>query len=351
MEGATSTGVPPPALAGPASVVEFDPLLDDAGAEAMLTLSDRFGGYGMYSNEGFDTAYAPDVPQRMDAVLNYLAGKAVTDEDVAAVAARTNYFRETYAYGEDILAPGIEPFRTHEGLVEAARALHGRDLIVPAIVYANILVPGQELATHTDVPEFRGANRKITPQWLLVVMRHAGLFEAWRMPIATGIAYFGRAGGGALHYFPDGADGPAARFATEHNTAVLLDTDSVFHGVDRVRGADEDVVGALRPGQRLVPDGGQWRVVDPDHPDRPVATYDDGEVRLSVSWKAYCFEDEADRRRWEGHHDDLDLHVVLDRLESDLRARDALDGPRPEPAAFAAMLIDHYISFPPPTLT
>ena len=45
-------------------------------------------------------------------------------------------------------------------------------------------------AVHTDVPEFRGANRKVIPQWLLVVMHHAGLFESWRMPIATGIAYF-----------------------------------------------------------------------------------------------------------------------------------------------------------------
>ena len=53
-------------------------------------------------------------------------------------------------------APGIEPFLHHEGFVEAARALHGRDVIVPAIVYANLLLPGQELAVHTDVPEFRG---------------------------------------------------------------------------------------------------------------------------------------------------------------------------------------------------
>jgi hypothetical protein len=50
------------------------------------------------------------------------------------------------------------------------------------------MVPGQELALHTDVPEFRGANRKLHPQWLLVAMRHSGLFEDWRMPIATGVA-------------------------------------------------------------------------------------------------------------------------------------------------------------------
>ena len=30
---------------------------------------------------------------------------------------------------------------------------------------------------HTDVPEFRGLNRKIVPQWLLVVMHHSGCFD------------------------------------------------------------------------------------------------------------------------------------------------------------------------------
>ena len=55
------------------------------------------------------------------------------------------------------------------------------------IVYANVVLPGQELSVHTDVPEFRGANRKHEPEWLLVVMPLSGLFERWRMPIATGV--------------------------------------------------------------------------------------------------------------------------------------------------------------------
>ena len=82
--------------------------------------------------------------------------------------------------------------------------LFGNPVIVPAIAYANILVPGQVLAMHTDVGEFRGANRKVVPQWLIVVMHHSGLFEDHRMPIATMISYFGTNEGGALRYLPDG---------------------------------------------------------------------------------------------------------------------------------------------------
>ena len=86
---------------------------------------------------------------------------------------------------------GIESFAAHPLILQSAKSLSGAAIIVPAIVYANILVPGQELAIHTDVPEFRGLNRKNTPQWLLVCMLHSKLFESWRVPIMTCVAWFG----------------------------------------------------------------------------------------------------------------------------------------------------------------
>lgn len=165
-------------------------------------------------------------------------------------------------------------------------------MTVPAIVYANILLPGQELAVHTDVPEFRGANRRIVPQWLLVVMRHSELFESWRMRIATAVAYFGDAEGG-----------------------------------DRwtVRAADAA-----------------------DAADGPVAEYRTSDLRYSVSWKAYCFADETERDAWATHHDDLTLDHILDTLETDLRSRGHIDGPRPPAPTFGKLLIDTYIRFPTP---
>jgi hypothetical protein len=176
-------------------------------------------------------------------------------------------------------------------------------------------------------------------------MHHSGLFEAWRMPIATAISYFGAGEGGALRFHPDGIDAPPSHIATAHDTAVLLDTDSVFHGVERVTGGDEDAVTRLRPGMRLEPAGKlDWVVCGPDG---EVARYADHEIRFSVSWKAYCFADEAERDAWRTHGDDLSLDTILDRLEADARDRGALDGPRPEPEEFAKLLIRTYIEFPP----
>ena len=40
-----------------------------------------------------------------------------------------------------------------------------------------LILPGQELPMHLNVPYFWGADRNSLPHWLLVVMKNSGLFE------------------------------------------------------------------------------------------------------------------------------------------------------------------------------
>ncbi len=326
--------------------VRFDRLFDDAGAEAIVHLCERFGRYGMYSQENVESEIGQGLTQRHDAVLNYMRSggmRGERDAPVAELATRTNYFREEYAYGTEPLIAGIEPFLFHEGFVDAARRIHGRAVIEPAIVFANLMVPGQELALHTDVPEFRGVNRKLHPQWLLVAMRHSELFEDWRMPIATGVAWFHDCDGGEFTFYPDGAAAAPEHHKVVYNTALLLDTDSVFHGVDRVADRDRELP-SLRPGMQLVFDGdGRWSVRDGEH---DVAQYRWDELRFSVSWKAYCFTDEAERDAWRTHTDDLDLDSTLATLVDDLRDRGRITTETPPARELALTIIDEYIRFP-----
>jgi hypothetical protein len=289
-----------------------------AAADSVLRLCEGYGSYGSYAEEATnEVAFAPSIAQRFDAAANFVktGGRFARREDPAVLAARTNYFRETYAYGET-RTEGSESLLHHEGLIEAAQKVHDRPLVVPNIVYANLLVPGQELAVHTDVPEFRGANRKRYPQWLLVVMP----------------------------YYPHGPDAPAETLSPSHNTAIVLDSDSVFHGVDRI--TETQPLPALRPGMHLTWEDDQtWRV---GPPEAPLARYRWDEVRFSVSWKAYCYADEAERRATQEHDDDLELSQILGRLVDDLRQRERLSGDVPGDEELALLLIEEYIRFPAP---
>jgi hypothetical protein len=207
------------------------------------------------------------------------------------------------------------------------------------------MVPGQELAVHTGVPEFRGCNRKVMPQWLLVVMHHSGLFDDWRLPIATGIAWFHDSDGGELVYWPDGPAGERRVHDVRHNTAMVLDTDSVFHGVDRIADVDEAAMPRLRPGMTLDFAGaGTWQVREPD--GTVVVDYPWDALRFSVSWKAYCFRDEAERDAWRTHADDLTLDVVLERLVDDLVTRGRVERDVTRDADLGLALIDEYVHFP-----
>lgn len=332
----------------PQNYTLFQPLLSDSEAASMVALCERFGSYGMYSEEPtFPGLPGEGLPARWDAARNFLntGGRFGRSEELEQLVARTNYFRETYAYGEDILAPGIEPFLQHEGMIEAARSLFGRPIIEPAIVFANLLVPGQELAVHTDVPEFRGVSRKTHPQWLIVAMHHSGLFDAWRMPIATCVSWFHDTTGGEFAFYPQGATEAPEAIQVRFNTAIVTDTDSVFHGVDRV-GASGTPIAPLRPGMKLTPMGnGEWAALEGD---TEIARYAWSDLRFSISWKAYCFADDAERRAWSEHQDDLSVDTVIERMLADLRERDVISSATLSGQELVDTIIDAYIHFPAP---
>lgn len=332
------------------AVVAVDPLFDDAGAADIVELCTRHGRYRSYAErEYIETDLGRGLAQRHDSMRNFLrvAGQRRRDEAKSTLTSRTSYFREEYAYGGEPLVPGIEPFLRHAGMADAARSIHQRPVIEPSIAYANLLVPGQELAVHTDVPEFRGANRKSIPQWLLVVMHHSGLFDDWRLPIATGIAWFQRSQGGALLYWPDGPDAPGRTYPIRPNTALVLDTDSVFHGVEPVGAVAAEDLPTIGPGVTLAAvDAGTWSLQD--HDGTELARYAWDDLRFSVSWKAYCLRDDAERDAWRDHTDDLDYERIVTRLVEDLRDRGRIVGDVARDRELGLLMIDEYVQFPEP---
>ena len=279
-----------------ASYKAMTPFMTAAEADQMLRIAEARGVFRTYAEEALNEGIGESLPQRFDAAFNYIQhgidGHGNTDE-VSTAAQRTNYFRETYAYGNEIQAPGVEPFFTHPDLLNVAREVTGRPLVVPAIVYANILTPGQELAIHTDVPE--------------------------------------------------GPQGPRESMPAVHNTAILIDTDTVFHGVERV--TSKAIFPEIDKGATLTFKGGdQWSLANLNGLE--AARYSWSDLRYSISWKAYCFKDEAEKAMWSDKSDDLTLDRILDVLEAALRSRGVLTMQRPDPTSFAQMLVNEFIRFP-----
>ena len=326
-----------------APYVEFNPLLTAAQVEQLLAIVHEHAPYPTYGEGREQQGFGAGIPQRYDAARNFVQTRAGQDT-VEKLASRTNYFRDTFAY-EQPLFPEIAFFQQLPQFVEAAQRVTGRRIVRPAIVYLNILVPGQELALHTDVPEFRGANRTREPEWLLVAMHHSRLFEPWRRHIATGVSWYHDCEGGDFVYYPNGADQPPRRLQVRCNTAIVLDTDSVFHGIDPVA-LRNTALPPIEPGVRLHRDDDEHWSVRRDGAVRAVYNWDD--LRLSISWKAWCFADEHELRINDYHSDDLTLDQILDTFIGDLRQRGKISS-RPDDDTLARMILDEYIRFPQET--
>lgn len=324
----------------------FADFLSHQDADAMLRIAESFGSFGTYAEEGTSEGLGENYPQRFDVGLNYVShgldGQGNADTPETSLR-RTNYFRETYAYGDEPRIAGITPFMQNNDLLRSARQLGGSEFVVPAIVYANILVPGQELAIHTDVPEFRGLNRKNAPQWLLVCMHHSGLFGDYRIPILTCVSWFGHANGGAFTFYPQGRDGDRESVPAIHNTAILLDTDGVFHGVERVTQAASGLP-EIGPGTRLQYLGEQrWSL---QNGADVLAEYNWDDLRYSISWKGYCFADAPSHEKWQAGRDPLSIPQVMDRFAADFADHGLGDLSAADPDARAEALVRHYITFP-----
>lgn len=325
----------------------FDPFLDESSAREIRDLCTRIGAYRVYIEGPVEEGFGAGMVRRHDAAMNHLmtGGRFGRMEDPSKVMSRINLFRSIFFEHGAVRLPGIEKLVSDPSFAEAAAELTGLPLVRPTMLYANILVPGQELPIHTDTPEYRGLDKWKVPEWFTVVMHHSGLFEDHRKRVTAGVAFFNDCEGGAFVFYPDGPDGPPATVAPRFNTALHLDVDGVFHGVDRV-GGDDAPAPPVEPGAELTYSEAdeRWHLAKDGV---ELVSYGWPEVRLSVQWKANCYRDAADEALATSGRDDLTREAVVDRLAEDLRARGRFTE-RPADGDLARMMVDEYVRFPKP---
>lgn len=232
------------------------------------------------------------------------------------------WFRGDWAYDEP-LVEGAEEILANPVFAEAARTVFDAEIVRPQIVYVNLMVDIPFAGpAHIDVPAFRGMDRTEYPVWLLHAMNRSGLFESWRIDIATAVAWFFEGDGGEFEYWPAGPVEPPLQIAAPlGNRAVVGDNDVMFHRVAAVGRADAELPVGDGVRAELVYEtdtADPWAVVDDGV---ALARHADRDVRVSISWKAEVFARAAEARLRDEHTDDIDLSRVVAGFRTDLRKR------------------------------
>ena len=230
------------------------------------------------------------------------------------------WFRGDWAY-EKPLVPGAEEILANPAFAEAAAELFGADVVRPQIVYVNVMGPMGVGPAHIDVPAFRGIDRTEFPVTLLHLMHRSGLFERFRVSIATAVTWFYEGVRGEFEYWADGLTNPPRVIeAPLTNRGVVGDNDTMFHRVAPIGNANpRKIEGATLDVELFASESDRGWVAKDDGVE--LLKYQERDVRVSISWKAEVFADAESARVREEHLDDLGLDFVLRSFADDLSSK------------------------------
>lgn len=232
------------------------------------------------------------------------------------------WFRNFWALGGKVVFPGAEAVFHNPRFIAAAKKSFRAEVIRPLTMMTNLNLPAASLPPHLDLPFFRGMTNREVPSWMLAPMGYSGLFQDWAIPVASAITWFYEGEGGEFEYWPEGFDRPSRTERPPYsNSCVVADNEYMYHrvgatGTPAEYWAEDSVpYGALL---HLTDDRRFWVLRDGD---RELARLPYAKVRLSVLWKAYCFETQAMADSYDEHSYDLTPERVVDLFCADLKRR------------------------------
>ena len=250
-------------------------------------------------------------------------------------------YRGDWVSSREVHIDGVDAILYNERLIDAASRVFDAEIVRPLIVYSNLTAPMPQNRKHTDVPTFRGVERSQYPAWVVSAMAASGLFERWRVKIATAVAWYYDGPNGGFSYWPDGGDAPEVTIEPPSNYAVVGDNDFMYHRVEAVG----DGRAAMVPIDSLLSyddADARWRITKGD---RHFGDFGRDDIRISISWKAECFHDADDARTHDLHLDDTTFDQVLELWRDDCETRGILLPRTADPLgdpAFAAAIADAY---------
>jgi hypothetical protein len=231
------------------------------------------------------------------------------------------WFRNFWALGGKVVFDGAASLFDNPNFIAAARQVFKAEVVRPVAMMTNLNLPSAALPPHLDLPFFRGLTNREVPSWMLVPMGYSGLFHDQAIPVASAITWFHEEDGGAFEYWPQGLQASSVSVQPPYpNKSVIADNEYMYHRVGATGTPDEywsatsvphDATLELTPAR-------DWLV---RHEDSELARLPYEKVRLSVLWKAFCFQSAAMAASYDDHSHDLTPALVTARFCDDLHRR------------------------------
>ncbi|CAF1011998.1 unnamed protein product [Brachionus calyciflorus] len=219
-----------------------------------------------------------------------------------------------------------------------------------------LMLPGQELPMHLDIPYFWGADRKNIPHWLLSLMKQSSLFDEHFIPQVQGVSWLSRhqykkleiesaKNGGNFYFYPYVEEKEKFVLAkSEYNSALLVDGTQVVHGVERFKSEFEQPPLEKNKKYYLSYEANEdsWGLYDQN--DKKIKEYKNDDLRVSLVWRVHCFKDMDEKVKYDNQKNDdrLSVETVLDIFKNDMKARNKNLDENMSNLEFLIKLIEEY---------
>jgi len=286
-------------------------------------------GNKYYHGFRFDMALCDEVvhaTEQLKTIFGDIIKEESTFRNILGYASGPNQF-ESVDGGElarrlsELLLPAALKVFGEEENPEALKHSHIYSL------YVNLLLPGQSIQLHLDVPELLGVDRSNCPSWLLVAAHCSGLFTKYRVRNVTSVFYPSTAYGGALGVFSPELEGHV--YPVEEGLTVVLDTDTCFHHCAQARASSSEAgkgveIPSVPPGcsVEFSQAGGrpEWKVVE-GKTGGEVQVVPEKDIRFSVSCKFHIFRSEEEAAEYKNPSEKLSPEQLIQTMKEDLLAR------------------------------
>lgn len=306
-------------------------------------------------------------PSRIDIGIHYLktGGFENRMEKYETMAARVMTFRHKFL--DEIKENRLKEIYGDKFLQKAQDLCHQnnplnyqRDKLVTSLFQFDVILmlPGQELPMHLDIPYFWGADRKNIPHWLLVLMKQSGLFEDKFIPQVQGVSWLSKhqfnklemeslKNGGNFYFYPYRNHTEKYVLAkSDFNSALLVDGTQVVHGVERFKADFEQP--PLEKNNHFYlsyeKETNQWGLFKRD--GYLLKKYKNDDLRVSLVWRVHCFKNEEEKKKYENQVDRVTIDKVLDIFKNDMIKKNIIIEKNMKRLDFLIKLIDEYSNYP-----